>query len=258
MKVYKIKTSIRSDVESKMISALHKEKNNSLTENYSKISINNNNISIDDELTGSTDGDCNIIFNDSLYSFLSKELPEEIETTYKVLNLINITILNALDKGVDFFELEYINVGYKSFVSNILNGFYNNYIEFDFKNFIKEYNLILSEEKDLFVLLIKDSLGNEFATTKKANRNKIRQGYSSIIKVPINDSTTEIKDGFNTNDVMSIYYKNITKNIELELIVNSYTNLLAVDKENIIVNLIEISKESKKIYNNLIYDLKWS
>ena len=257
MKVYKIKTSIRSDVESKIISTLHKEKNNSLTENYSKISINNNNnISTDNELTGLTDGDCNIIFNDSLYTFLNKELPEEIETTYKVLNLINHTILNTLGNGVDFFEFQYIKVGYKLFISNIINGVYNNNIEFDFKNFINEYNSILSQEKNFFVLLIKDSLGNEFATTKKANRNKIRQGYSSVIKVPISDSTTGVKDGFNTNDVMKFYYKNITKNIELELIVNSYTNLLAADKENIIVNLIEIKEESKKIYNNLIYELK--
>ena len=265
MKVIKIKTSIRTDVEVKMLSSLHKEKSNSKIENYTRISVNSNNnndLSTNINLTSSTQGECNIIFGDSLYHFLNTELPEDIGVTRKTIDLINQEIQSGNNNLITY---EYNNLGYKLFTSNLNNGTYSNLesspisaniIDLNVNKFIKNYNLIRSQDKNLFILLIKDSLNNVFTTTKEVYINKIKKGFSAVIKAPINDSTTAAKDGFNTNDPMFFFFKNTTRNIELKLTVTSDSNLLAADKTNIVIDKIKINEGLKKEYNNLLYDLK--
>ena len=257
------RTDITTKAKISFANKLHAEKSNSLVENYSGVNINNNIssgnnnvVSTNDSITNTTDKDCEITFKESsLYSFLANELPEETIITEKKLKFINSLIHENILQGNVDPQLLYEEIGYSEFLEKLTNGDFNE-VFFLADQFNDYYNSIISLYPTELRILGKDTNGSTFLGTNSFNRYDIEEGYASSVKCPINDSTSSEKDGFNINEIITLFLLNLNTSQELKLTIKAYPDLLIDYRKNILIESISISSSQKKEYNKLIYELQ--
>jgi len=254
MKKYNAKSTLSQKVIIKKYSDIHIKKNNSTTANLvRKTQTSLSVISVDDSVTNITDGNFSIIIQ-YLYEFLLNELPEEEYITKWKISFLEYIIDESKAIGTEGEILNaFYSDGYYKFFINFVQGKYEEII-FNYKKHLDTYLNINFDKQQIFTLLIKDGNNVNFSAIKSAKRSSIKINSSPVIRCPISDSQTSVKDGFINNEPFFIFYKNEYTNIEIPIIVNADPNLLAGDKKEIIIKSMTLSHESKVNYNSFLYE----
>jgi len=231
---------------------LHQTTNDSAVKVYvrkEKGLVNQDTITTDVTLTSNTDSSCEIIFPSIFYDFITNVLPDEPIQLEAKLSIINFIVSESP-------ELKYIyeRDGYLVFSNNLFNRAYDDYLTAYLLKALDGYEATDFSAEEEFVIIAKDSLGDEYARTNSFSRSEIIQNSSFTIICPISDSTTTVKDGFNIYDVPYFFYKNTQRDVEIEINVIA-DDLRIQNLEPIIVKEITIDTREIKQYNELYYEL---
>lgn len=251
MKILNTKPTVSKEFIVSKFEKIHKNKSNSTVEKYTRVGFNDkDSLIIDETQTNTTDGNCSIIFGSgALYMFINNILPEEKDVTHYNLFIIEFYINKSEQVG-----LEYKKLGYKKFIGKLLKGEFKGKLQYEEEMYEQIISADFSHVKT-FYLQLEDSNQNVFGKTSTSVLSKISQTSSSAIKAPINDSDTNVKDGFNTNDDIKIFLINTYYNITIELLCEGDPDMQAADKKEINITNIKASDSDIKKYNTLIAKL---
>ena len=163
---------------------------------------------------------------------------------------------------------EFSKLGYTGFYHELLSGKYNfvngntsilssikstesGVVSTD--NAINTYNKILPlfSGYKTFTLRIKDSAGTTLLETKNSSYLNLLGSSSSVIGVPMNDSETNEKDGFNTGEDIHLTFYNTFYDIELNLQITGDPDIIAGNLKTIEITSIKLSNSDKDKYNPL-------
>ena len=232
--------------------SLHQTVNNSTVTVFSRKEeelIVEESVTTDNTQTNITDGGCEIIFSDVFYKFINGRIPEEISQTESKLKIIN----HLVSQNEILLDLARKN-NYDTFFNNLVEGVYREYLIPEEEKIIQEYFLIDFSKQEEFQLTVKDSLGNEFCKTKTFIRSKVKQGGSFIIKCPMDDSETTVKDGFSPNEIPYFFYKNMFTGTEVSIDVHA-NSLTLNNLKSIPILDIKIGRIQAEKYNPLYFEV---
>lgn len=266
MKVYNMRTTYRLDFIEERFSKLHKLKANSKVEHYTRVRPDTSNVLLTNNTeTGASNGSFDIVFGGPLFLFLGTVLPEVIEQTLYRLGLVSYYIntkslegVNGIETGLpsknDYLTTEYNSLGYITFFANLVSGKYDNISE-DARRFKLDCLAKTFEIESSFVISLRDVDGNTFSISEKMSPSKIEEGFSSIIRAPMNDVYTPTKDGFYDNEEVHLVLTNTNSNVSVDLIVTSASDFKALNLRVLKLDFISMSIDDKKKYNVFLYNM---
>ena len=232
---------------------IHIKKNNAVNKFYQRAnqksdSTNNSVLVVNDNETNTNDGSTVVLFNSVFYFFLRDKFPEEEGLTRKKLSLVNFLI----ETDISGFIKKESESNNKEFVFK--SFFAKNYDHLipDAEKIREEWFSLDFKIYNTYILVFKDDNNQEFTKTHTIVKDEITEKFSASIKCPISDSQTTVKDGFNANDNINIFIRNINTQKEVKLIISTDVNFTAQDLKTITITNIDISQKDYKEYNKLL------
>jgi hypothetical protein len=235
------------------MSEIHIKKNNAVNKFYQRAdqqsdASNGSVLVVNENETNNSDGSVVILFNDVFYYFLKDKFPEEEGLTKEKLSLVNFLIQTDIS-GVIKKEAENNNkeIVFNRFFAEKYDhlipqpqGIRETWFKLDFKIY------------NTYVLVFKDDNNQEFTKTHTIIRHEITDKFLASIKCPISDSQTTVKDGFNANDNINVFIKNVNTQREVKLILSTNVSLTAQDLKTITITDININQKDYIAYNKIL------
>jgi len=189
-----------------------------------------------------------LVFTDSLYDFLNFKLREN----KKVTEIKKRIALGFVKNSPAYVKQQFTYLPFNEFFNNFLDGVYDEHLSVDIANASRESynNLFISIHSfSNFTLRFKDAAGNLILQTAPVNGYALEKGHAFSIDLPLDDTTTTVKEGYSTTEAISCFYYNTyyQKEYPIDLGLKSFE--YAIARENWLVREIKIEDKHNEDFN---------
>lgn len=220
-------------------SKLNVEKGGSTNENLTSVLVDPNiNLRIDPNSVYNTEFNFQIIIEGSTLKSFTNSIPDTKRN--KDLKF------QTLKKYLENYQTVLLNYSIQEAFDKVLNGDYNDYVDLTrFNNYYNFYKQTLND--DIFYFEITNQNNEVFGETKKIKPNNVDERYASELTVGMNDNTTtNIKEGFNVGDNIVIKYKNNYYNQSMIIYTSTST---AYNEGQLLINQLAFNNFDLNILN---------